>query len=226
VIEPTDEMAEAGWDALPVVVRESGEIDLDDMKKALAVVFAIVERDYDVARKQPEPEPGTLAADLPLVESLRFAVPLYMLELVNKPPASREATARGWIADAVPVIGSRGDSLLFRDRSETKRDLKRANAFEHLAKAVAAGAVLHGEMTIAGLTFTHDGTSRAAEPEAPQWPEALARPVDVVELPPMPDEPHCGKPVGENMLCARPRGHGSPPCGFPDPGGCSGELAS
>lgn len=50
MIEPTDEMAEAGWDALPVVVRESGEIDLDDMKKALTAVLAIVERDWDVRK--------------------------------------------------------------------------------------------------------------------------------------------------------------------------------
>jgi len=45
VIEPTAEMANAGWDALPVSAQESGEIDLDDMKAVLAAVLAIVERD-------------------------------------------------------------------------------------------------------------------------------------------------------------------------------------
>ncbi len=45
MIEPTDEMAEAGWDALPVSAQQSGEVDLDDMKTVLAAVLAIVERD-------------------------------------------------------------------------------------------------------------------------------------------------------------------------------------
>jgi len=48
VIEPTAEMANAGWDALPVSAQESGEIDLDDMKAVLAAALAIVERDYAV----------------------------------------------------------------------------------------------------------------------------------------------------------------------------------
>jgi len=62
VIEPTDEMANAGWDALPVSAQESGEIDLDDMKVVLAAVFAIVERDYEIVPQRPRmhvppPEP-------------------------------------------------------------------------------------------------------------------------------------------------------------------------
>lgn len=48
MIEPTDEMANAGWDALPVSAQESGDIDLDDMKAVLTVALAIVERDYAV----------------------------------------------------------------------------------------------------------------------------------------------------------------------------------
>jgi hypothetical protein len=56
VIEPTDEMANAGWDALPVSAQESGHIDLDDMKQVLAAVLSIVERDYDVAPKLPPVE--------------------------------------------------------------------------------------------------------------------------------------------------------------------------
>lgn len=38
-------------------------------------------------------------------------------------------------------------------------------------------------------------------------------------------EEHCGKPIGEHMLCAREPGHGFPPCGFPVEGS-GGELAS
>lgn len=53
MIEPTDEMAEVGWAALPVSAQESGEIDLDDMKAVLAAVLAIVERDYSVGKRIP-----------------------------------------------------------------------------------------------------------------------------------------------------------------------------
>jgi hypothetical protein len=49
VIEPNDEMANAGWDALPVSAQESGEVDLDDMRVVLAAVLAIVERDLRIA---------------------------------------------------------------------------------------------------------------------------------------------------------------------------------
>jgi hypothetical protein len=44
VIEPTDDMANAGWDALPVSAQESGDVDLDDMKVVLAAALAIVDR--------------------------------------------------------------------------------------------------------------------------------------------------------------------------------------
>jgi hypothetical protein len=46
VIEPTDEMAEAAWEALPVAVQEAGELDLLDIKAVLTAVLAIVARDY------------------------------------------------------------------------------------------------------------------------------------------------------------------------------------
>jgi hypothetical protein len=52
VIEPTDEMANAGWDALPVTVRQSGEVDLDDMKAVLRAALAPVERDQAAQRKR------------------------------------------------------------------------------------------------------------------------------------------------------------------------------
>lgn len=48
MLEPTKEMCEAGWDELPVTVRQSGEVDLDDMKAVLTVVLDLVERDNQV----------------------------------------------------------------------------------------------------------------------------------------------------------------------------------
>lgn len=57
MIEPTDEMAEAGWAALPVSAQESGDIDLSDMSVVLRAVLAIVERDWNM---QPRPEGSRL----------------------------------------------------------------------------------------------------------------------------------------------------------------------
>lgn len=44
MIEPTTEMAEAAWDALPVQAQQDGNIDLDDMKTVLAVALQFVYR--------------------------------------------------------------------------------------------------------------------------------------------------------------------------------------
>lgn len=181
MIEVTDEMVEA-FVASGV---DGSEFLLADIRSGLAAVLAIVERDHDVTSKPPQAT-GPLAADVALIESLRFAIPLLTLELLQRPTGSREATARGWISDAVPVIGSQADGLMFRRRSETGRDLRRANTFDHLARALAAASVLHGEVTIAGLTFTCDGTTRAAEPGAEEWPRSAdraTRPVEEVDLP-------------------------------------------
>jgi hypothetical protein len=49
VIELTDEMAEAAWNALPVSAQEAGDVDLDDMKVVLTAVLALVERDLRAA---------------------------------------------------------------------------------------------------------------------------------------------------------------------------------
>lgn len=62
MIEPTDEMANAGWDALPVAAQEPGHIDLDDMKAVVAAVLAIIERDYEIVPDRsrmhfPPPDP-------------------------------------------------------------------------------------------------------------------------------------------------------------------------
>lgn len=51
MIEPTVEMAEVAWDALPVQAQEDGSVDLDDMKTVLAAALALVERDYVIERR-------------------------------------------------------------------------------------------------------------------------------------------------------------------------------
>ena len=56
MIEPTVEMAEAAWDALPVQAQQDGNVDLDDMKTVLAAALALIERDYNVSPKLPPVE--------------------------------------------------------------------------------------------------------------------------------------------------------------------------
>lgn len=66
MIEVTEEMANAAWDALPVSAQESGEVDLDDMKVVLAAMLAIVERDHRVEAREPDPV-ATYGPDKPLL---------------------------------------------------------------------------------------------------------------------------------------------------------------
>lgn len=132
----------------------------------------------------------TLADDITLVETLRLAVPILMAELVALPPSEREPRARGWQADGARMIGERGDILQFR--RDDRPDPRRAAAFEHLARGLAACAVLYGQSPpVAGLTFTPPPVECwAPEPDRPPRPPALRprpRPAKVVELPEVPD---------------------------------------
>ncbi|HEU4422109.1 MAG TPA: hypothetical protein VFR67_06160 [Pilimelia sp.] len=131
----------------------------------------------------------TLADDITLVETLRFSVPIYMAELVALPPSEREPRARGWQSDGARAVGGRGDILqVYRPGAGTRR----AAAFEHLAKGLAACAVLYGQSPpVGGLTFTPPPVECwATEPDRPPRPPALRpqpRPTEVVELPEVPD---------------------------------------
>lgn len=88
-----------------------------------------------------------------LLPHLEMAVPCYMAELVAAPPAEREARARGWQADAARSISHLGDLLQFR--AGTEWEPRRAAAYEHLARGLAALAVLGlPAPPIAGRTWT------------------------------------------------------------------------
>ncbi|MFE3579321.1 hypothetical protein [Streptomyces vinaceus] len=84
------------------------------------------------------------AENVVLVESLRVAVPLHMMQLASRSPVELQQVA----VESATVIGSQGDVLQFRSakRGET------AKAFNSLARGLAAGAlVAHGGASFAGL---------------------------------------------------------------------------
>lgn len=86
----------------------------------------------------------TLADDDSLVESLRFAVPLRLAELLALPARDRAIRAQWWMRDAARIVGERGDLLQFADPRPTA-NLRLAGAFEHLARGLAGLVVTSPE---------------------------------------------------------------------------------
>jgi hypothetical protein len=84
-----------------------------------------------------------------LVESLRFAVPMYLDQLRDANEARLIGDAR-WCARAV---GERGASLMFAERGErtARQRNSTALAFEGLARGLAAIALLEGAVSFASL---------------------------------------------------------------------------
>ncbi|MCY0943483.1 hypothetical protein [Streptomyces antarcticus] len=84
------------------------------------------------------------AENVVLVESLRAAVPLHMMQLGSRSPEELIRIA----GESATVVGSEGDVLQFRS---TKR-AETAKAFNALARGLAAAAlVAWGGATFAGL---------------------------------------------------------------------------
>lgn len=107
-----------------------------------------------------------LADDISLTESLRFAVPLHLAELLARPAARRAATARWWAPEAARAVGERGDLLQFVDHNRsTKTRLLAANTFNHLARGLAALVVLHeAGVNVAGLHWCLRDTCTPCRP--------------------------------------------------------------
>ncbi|TCO57170.1 hypothetical protein [Actinocrispum wychmicini] len=101
----------------------------------------------------------TLANDVPLVESLRFAVPIH-IEYVSR---WDERVRQGHTREAATTIGIYGDALQFRGKNA-------ALAFNSLARGLALLAYQPGGVAFAGLYWCvgsgHHGiaTERAGEP--------------------------------------------------------------
>ena len=116
--------------------------------------------------RPPAPTPEQWRAEI-LAEVLGLAVPLRIEELRRMGDAQRARTLREWAAAAGSVLSSRGDQLLFHTPSRTRRDPGRvdadgkasqgaaradgtADAFNHLAKGIAALAHSPGGVTVFG----------------------------------------------------------------------------
>lgn len=93
----------------------------------------------------------TLADDISLVESLRFAVPIHLAALLARPERERARIAQWWASDGAGAVGERGDLLQFvKPRATT--NLKTANTFDQFARGLAALVVLTpGGVNVAGL---------------------------------------------------------------------------
>jgi hypothetical protein len=83
--------------------------------------------------------------DWVLVETLRAAVPLRIGDLLLQSDKSRTWLATRWAADAVDPIASRGDVLQFGGKKG-----EAAAVFNHLAKGLAALAMVPGGVVFAG----------------------------------------------------------------------------
>lgn len=110
-----------------------------------------------------------LADDDTLVESLRFAVPIYLANLLARPVAERARTARWWAADGARAVGERGDLLQFVGRGCTTTNLRVANTFQQLARGLAALVVLHPPgVDVAGLHWCLRPDCPRCHPPHPQ----------------------------------------------------------
>lgn len=120
----------------------------------------------------------TAVRDYVLIETLKLAVPLHIDDLRDATPQQRQRLAR----EAAQVIASQGDVLMFGGRKGAA-----ANAFNHLARGLAAAAYQPGGVDFAGQHWCTDhapcehasprGAELTVEPPRPR------RPVVDLELP-------------------------------------------
>lgn len=81
-----------------------------------------------------------------LVETLRLAVPFWIVELRRFTPEQRMARANR----CATVVGSKGDALQFKGKTASGRR-NTIDAFNSLAEGLACAAYLPGGITFAGL---------------------------------------------------------------------------
>lgn len=112
--------------------------------------------------------PEKLADDISLVETLRFVVPLHILDLRRYDAKIRHALAR---EDAVNV-GSHGDALLFGGKHSVV-------AFNALSRGLAALAYEAGGATFAGLHWCvgagHAGPAGDVPCDAPAYDDIIPK---------------------------------------------------
>ncbi|WP_328344863.1 hypothetical protein [Micromonospora sp. NBC_00421] len=130
-----------------------------------------------------------------LLTALEAAVPLHIFNLHQLHPSTSERLRTRWAADGVDEISYRGDTLQYG----SKKRGEAAQAFNALARALAAGAFQPGGITFCGIHWcvNHqecmDADRQAAEapslldrdPDAdrPSGPTYQGRPIKDVHLP-------------------------------------------
>lgn len=126
--------------------------------------------------------PGVFGASLvdddfhvSFVESLRFAVPMFIDQLRDAPEARLIGDARrcSW------AVGERGASLMFTERGEPSKTARNSTAlaFEGVARGLAAIALLEGAVTYAGLHW-----HTRPHPDCPTPPRPESKPVTDEEI--------------------------------------------
>ena len=111
-----------------------------------------------------------------LIETLNFAVPLHIDELRHATVEQRQQIALA----ASQVIAHQGDVLMFGGKKGAA-----ANAFNHLARGLAAAAYQPGGVDFAGLHWCTDHLAcvHAAPLPLDRKPPRPRRPVVDLELP-------------------------------------------
>lgn len=133
-----------------------------------------------------------VSLDTSLVESLRFAVPLWVHDLQGCTEEQLIARAKR----CAQVVAEKGDALQFKGQSVAARQ-STAHAFNRLAEGLACAAYQPGGVVFAGIHWcvgsrhmgANQGTSGPCDAEAQRaWDEATSpprtrRPIVDVELP-------------------------------------------
>jgi hypothetical protein len=118
------------------------------------------------------PDPAAWIDHMVLVESLRFAVPMWVDELRRLPADIREQRRYAWASESAQHVAERGDALQFGGKRGSA-----AAVFNSLARGLAAAAYQSGGITFAGVHWCMNHTEcEEAEREAAARPSLLDRP--------------------------------------------------
>ena len=121
--------------------------------------------------------PSEASQMIPLVETLRLAVPLHLAEIRAQNLTDNHLYAR--LSKAARDIGQYGDLLLFGGGKSAKSRAHRRDAFSSLAYGIAVASMAPGGIHYAGV---HWETTPAMQPtETPPVPRP--RPIVTVPLP-------------------------------------------
>lgn len=127
--------------------------------------------------------PAVNSEDETLKICLAMAVPLRIDELLCLQPDARMVRAQQWISEAGELVPHAGDAVFritpYRPaRGKWIEEVGTARAFNALACGLAAGALVPGGVTFAGLHWSADPDQPA--PRGRRRPPRAPRPVETV----------------------------------------------